>query len=278
VEYLERDPANPQNFSTTRKWFYTSIMIISVFAATFASAAYSPSTPEIITEFNTNNDWVAAGISFYVLGFALGPAIWAPLSELYGRRPVFNISLCATTACIGAGAGCKNMASLLVFRFLAGTFGASPLVNSGGVISDLWPQSRIGIAMSVFSASPMLGPILGPVIGGFVTMMVGWRWVQGICCIFVGLVWIGGASMLPETYGPVILRKMADQLSKTTGKRYSSLIDKETRGVHASQAFNKVLTRPWVLLIWEPIVLIAAVYVSSHDSFAWTGSTAPALG
>ena len=134
VEFMANDPHNPMNFSNARKWFITSIVTLAVFAITLTSSAYSGSAEQIIKEFDTSDELFALGISLFVLGFAIGPALWAPLSELYGRQILFVSTLACITAFVGASAGCKNMASLLVLRFLAGMFGASTLTNSGGVI------------------------------------------------------------------------------------------------------------------------------------------------
>jgi len=80
-----------------------------------------------------------------------GPLFWGPLSERIGRRPVFLIALLCYT---GFNLGCalaQNTATILIMRFLAGSFGAAPLTTSGGVIADIWDVKRRGIAMSVFS-------------------------------------------------------------------------------------------------------------------------------
>lgn len=262
VEYHHRDPHDPMNFSDPRKWFITSIVTVSVFAVTLTSSAYSASSEQIRAEFKTSSELFALGIALFVLGFAIGPALWAPLSELYGRQIPFIVSHAFMTAFIGATAGCKNMASLLVFRLLAGIFGASPLTNAGGVIADLFPPSQRGLASSIFATAPFMGPVIGPIIGGFVTITVGWRWVQGICCIFVGVVWIVGIIFLPETYTPVLLQRIAKRLSRETGNVYITILEKNTGGIQLSEVFAKTLKRPWVLLFWEPIVLIASIYMS----------------
>ncbi|KAH7410875.1 major facilitator superfamily domain-containing protein [Cadophora sp. MPI-SDFR-AT-0126] len=262
VEFLSNDPQNPMNFSTSRKWLITSIGTLSVFAITLTSSAYSGSAKEIRNEFNVGTEIYTLGISLFVLGFAVGPAFWAPLSELYGRRILFITTHGVIVIFVAASAGCRSMAQLLVFRFLAGMFGASPLTNSGGLIADMFPSSQRGIAMSVFSTAPFMGPVLGPIVGGFVSITVGWRWVQGVCCIFIGVVWLMGIVLVPETYGPVLLRKSAKRLSQKTGKVYTSVLELNNGGVEASKIFNKTLKRPWVLLFWEPIVLIASIYLS----------------
>ena len=175
VEFLPKDPHNPLNFSPSRKWLFTFIVTMPVFAVSFTSSAYSSSAAPVAQEFHVENETFDAGVALFVFGFAVGPAMWAPLSELYGRRIVFIVSLGVMTAFIGATAGCKNMASMLVFRFVTAVFGAAPLTNAGGSIADLFPIFQRGFAMSVFATAPFMGPTLGPVMGGFVTITVGWR-------------------------------------------------------------------------------------------------------
>jgi MFS family permease len=262
VEFSPGDIRNPMNFPTPKKWLITSIVTMSVFAVTLTSSAYSGSAEQIIEEFHTSSEVFALGISLYVLGFAIGPALWAPLSELYGRRILFIITHSLVVAFVGGSAGCRSMASLLVFRFLSGTFGSSPLTNSGGVIADLFPPEQRGLAMSVFATAPFMGPLLGPTIGGYIAITVGWRWVQGVCCIFIGSVWIMGSFLIPETYGPRQLQIIARQLTKSSGKLHISVLEANGVGQDPSQVFGKALKRPWLLLFREPIVFIASIYLS----------------
>lgn len=262
VEFYNGDPSNPMNFTATKKWFIIFLVTISVFAVTLTSSAYSGSAHELVAEFHCSAELFSLGISLYVLGFAIGPALWAPLSELYGRKILFITTHTCMVAFVAASAGANSMAALLVFRFLTGMFGASPLTNSGGVIADMFPAAQRGLAMIFFCTAPFMGPVLGPILGGFISMNVGWRWVQGVCSIFLGVIWIAGSILVPETYGPVILHNKAAQLSKKTGKPYKSVLEQQHGGSTSSQVFRKALMRPWVLLFREPIVFIAATYLA----------------
>ncbi|KAJ4287154.1 hypothetical protein N0V90_012552 [Kalmusia sp. IMI 367209] len=229
---------------------------------TMTSAAYSGSAMEIIAEFDCSQEVYALGLSLYVLGFAVGPPLWAPLSELYGRTIWYMTTHGVMVAFVAGCAGANSITSLLVFRFFAGAFGASPLTNSGGFIADMFGPDERGVAMSIFSAAPFLGPLIGPLVGGFISITIGWRWVQGVMAIFIGIVWIVGVFTLSETYGPVILRWKAERMSKETGKRYISILVKNHKQVTATEVFGKALQRPWVLLFREPIVLIASTYLA----------------
>ena len=79
VEFVKDDPRNPMNWSRGRKWFITTIVTLSVFAITFTSSAYSESSNEIIQAFNISTEVFNVGVSLFVLGFAIGPAVWGPL-------------------------------------------------------------------------------------------------------------------------------------------------------------------------------------------------------
>ena len=103
---------------------------------------------------------------------------------------------------------------------------------------------------------------LGPIIGGFVNEHKGWRWLLGLIAIFGGVIWVVTTLVSLETYAPVILRRRAKILSKTTGKIYVSRIDAGQPPKALFQELAIALTRPWVLLFFEPIVLLTSLYIS----------------
>lgn len=262
VDYIPNDPRNPLEFSKLKKWFITISVAIATLAVAFVSSAYTGGVAQIMQEFRSSQIVATLGVSLFVLGFAIGPLLWAPLSELYGRQYLFFGTYAMLTAFNAGAAGANNMAALIVFRFLAGTFGASPLTNAGGVIADMFDANERGLATSLFAAAPFLGPVIGPIVGGFVGETIGWRWVEGIMAIFTGVLWLFNGIVVPETYTPVILRKRAEVLSKQTGKVYISILEKKQGKTTLKQAFAKALARPWALLFREPIVLLISIYMA----------------
>lgn len=197
-----------------------------------------------------------------MLGFALGPLLWAPLSELFGRQIVFSSTYMALTAFNAAATGATNIQTLIVLRFLAGAFGSSPLTNAGGVIADMFPAKERGLALTAFASAPFMGPVFGPIVGGFVGETIGWRWIMGLMAIFTGVLWIIGTCVIPETYPPVLQRHRAKKLSQMTGKVYKSRGDIEQGETTFAHVFKTSLSRPWVLLIKEPIVLLLSIYLA----------------
>ncbi|THC88699.1 hypothetical protein EYZ11_011856 [Aspergillus tanneri] len=92
VEFHKDDPEDPMNWSQSRKWFITTIVTLSVFAVTLTSSAYSVSANEVIEHFNISTEVFIVGLSLFVLGFAIGPAVWGPLlTILYLTNSLDNL-------------------------------------------------------------------------------------------------------------------------------------------------------------------------------------------
>jgi MFS family permease len=79
------------------------------------------------------------------------------MSELFGRQMLFFGTYAMLTFFNAGAAGAQNMQTLIILRFFAGAFGSSPLVNSGGVIADMFSASQRGLAITLFAVAPFLG-------------------------------------------------------------------------------------------------------------------------
>ncbi|KAF2171347.1 hypothetical protein M409DRAFT_63670 [Zasmidium cellare ATCC 36951] len=262
VVWIDNDPRNPMLYSELKKWSLTMVVAIATLAVAFVSSAYSGGSKEVIREFGCSQEVYTLGISLFVLGFAIGPLLWAPMSELFGRQILFVTTYAGLTAFNAGAAGSQNIWTLIILRFFAGAIGSSPLTNAGGVIADMFSAKERGLAMSLFAAAPFMGPVLGPIVGGFVGETVGWRWVEGVMAIFTGVLWIFGSAVVPETYPPVILRQRAKKLSQMTGKVYKTRGDIQQGSVPVGEIFKTSLSRPPILLTREPIVLLLSIYMA----------------
>ena len=139
-----------------------------------------------MTEFHSTNDELGSlVVSIYLLGFAAGPLVIAPLSEINGRLPLYHTCNVLFAAFTVACAFAPSLNSLIGLRFLQGCAGSAPLAIGGGTITDLIPQERRGKYMGLYTLGPTLGPIFGPVAGGFLTGAKGWRWLMWLLLIVV---------------------------------------------------------------------------------------------
>lgn len=134
-------------------------------------------------------------VSVYVLGYMIGPFFIAPLSEIYGRVPLYHacniLFLIFTIACAVA----QTMPQLIVFRLLAGTAGVCPLTIGSGTVADMVPKEKRAGIMAIWAMGPILGPVVGPVAGGFLAEAEGWRWVF----------WVIAIAVSPDFHTPALL-------------------------------------------------------------------------
>ena len=145
--------------------------------------------PKILDEFGSKDPYLSAfAVSAYVLGSITGPLIFAPLSEIIGHAPVYQI---CNALFIAGTCGCatsKNLSMLAGMRFFAGC--------GGGITQTLAPSSvrymfveRAGRSMAVMAVRLLLyaSPAFGPLAGGFIFINLDWRWIFWIFAIIGSL-------------------------------------------------------------------------------------------
>ncbi|KAF7534269.1 hypothetical protein G7054_g6362 [Neopestalotiopsis clavispora] len=262
VDWLPEDPRNPHEIATGMKWLITMIMALGTLSISMSSSIYSGALSQIENDFDISRQLSVASISLFVLGFAVGPMSWAPMSELYGRQVIYAITFTLATIFGGASIASKNIATLLVLRFLTGVFGSSAIVNAAGVISDIFEARDRGLAVMVYTSAPFLGPTLGPICGGFLAQSSGWRWVEALTVIFTGVMLILGLVFVPETYSPYLLKRRAKYLSRSCGKVYISKLEARKPKETAHAVLKHAIARPWAILFLEPIVTLLSLYSS----------------
>lgn len=114
-----------------------------------------------MAEFHSNSELLEGFIvSVYVLGFAFGPLIIAPMSEMWGRLKLYHSCSFLFLICTIICAVSKNMNMLIVFRFLAGSVGAAPLALGGGTIADLIKREQRAMAMAIWVLGPSTSSLL----------------------------------------------------------------------------------------------------------------------
>lgn len=100
-------------------------------------------------------------LSLFTIGLAFGPIMGAPISEALGRKAVYVTTYPpALLFTMGAGLA-QNFGTLLVCRFLAGTFASPALAVGAGSNSDLWKPLDRAVSGIVFLLAPFAGPALG---------------------------------------------------------------------------------------------------------------------
>lgn len=230
--------------------------------AAFTSSIFSAGARVVAAEFGVSSEVGVLGVSFYVLGFAFGPTMWAPLSELSGRRMPLVVSMFGFSIFTIAVGTAKDLQTILICRFFAGFFGACPLAVVAAVFSDMFNNATRGIAITIFSMAVFTGPLLAPFIGGYIVdSYLGWRWTMYITAI-MGFVSFGlDLLFLEETYPPQILIAKAAELRRRTGNHFIHAKQEEIE-VDLRELLEKNFSRPMRLLFQEPIILLLSIYMS----------------
>ncbi|KAI1314110.1 cycloheximide resistance protein [Xylaria venustula] len=257
----EDDPENPYNWPTARKILNVGCVSFQTFISPLASSIFAPGVPLVLEEFNSTSPQIATFVvSVYLIGFAAGPVLLAPLSEIYGRVPVYHVCNVGFVAFSVACALAPTLNALIGFRFLAGLFGVAPVTNGGGTIADMVAQKHRGTVLSLYSIGPLLGPIIGPIAGGFLSYAKGWRWNFWLLAIISGFITIVMLVVMKESFGPVILNRKTERLRKETGNEL--LRSKLDIGLSPSDFFKRSAIRPVKMFIKSPVVCIMALYTA----------------
>lgn len=186
----------------------------------------------------------------------VGPLVWGPLSELYGRRwplmigcflfAIFNIPVAVA----------HNLPTILICRFFAGAFAAAPLAIVPGLYVDIWSVADRGIAASGLLGCVFAGPVIGPIIGDYVVLNphMGWRWVSWLMFILAIAVWAVAMATVPETWAPKILQNKAARMRRRTFGHVAYYAPLDEHPVKAKELIQRYLFRPLHMLALEPIV------------------------
>ena len=259
VTFPPGDPENPRNWPTWRKWSIVIAIAFIDLTVSFTASGFSPAAAKFAKDFHVSDEVGTLGLSITVLGFALGPMTLAPLSEYYGRSPVYMASYGIFLFFILGTALVKNLGGFLILRFLSGWFCAVTIANFGGTIADLFDPHDTGRAMSLFLWAATVGSPLGYFLFSSIAQYRDWRnvfWaLLGIC----GGAYLIMCATLRETRHSIILLRRAAKEKKRRGTGAIEVPD-SMKQKGARELFKDALLRPFRFLFTEAIIVFGALY------------------
>jgi DHA1 family bicyclomycin/chloramphenicol resistance-like MFS transporter len=177
------------------------ILILGLLTAIgpFSIDMYLPAFPDIAINLHTSVARVMLSLSSFFIGICLGQFLYGPLLERYGRKKPLYVGLCiyllASTGCALA----SSVNSLIAFRFLQALGGCAGMVTSRAIVRDLFEVKENARIFSTLMLVVAVSPIIAPTLGGYVTAVLGWRYVF-VILILVNLLIIAGVYfLLPES-------------------------------------------------------------------------------
>ncbi|KAI9805765.1 MAG: hypothetical protein M1833_005258 [Piccolia ochrophora] len=255
----EDDKLNPRNWPRWYRGTVIALVSFSTWVVVLYSTSYVSGMHGMMEDFDIESESIVTlGITTYLFGLAIGSVVLAPLSEIYGRRPIYLISMSIFMLLVLPCALARSLAEVLVVRFIGALAGSAMIANAPGTVADIATEEYRALAFSMWSIGPMNGPISGPVIGGFAAQYLGWRWTNWLVFILAGVA-VAAVALIRETYAPAILRKRAKRQRKKTGDdRWWTRYDQRLR-IWPLLKVN--LSRPFVLIVTEPICMFWDLYV-----------------
>ncbi|OAG39876.1 hypothetical protein AYO21_05942 [Fonsecaea monophora] len=255
------DPEHPQNWPFWYKVRTSIIFSFITFVASFSSAIFSSAIQQVSHEFHVSTEVGVLGITLYVLGFAFGPILWGPGSELLGRKLPLVVAMFGFGVFAVAAATAKDYQTLMLARFFSGFFAACPLAIVPACFADMYDDSQRGIAITAFAMAVFCGPFASPFVGGFIAdSHLRWRWTMYIASI-MGFLSTFLTLFTKETYAPAVLVAKAGRIRRET-KNFAIHAKQEEVEVDFLELVDENFMRPIRMLFTEPIIFLITLYMS----------------
>ncbi|KAF4222172.1 hypothetical protein CNMCM8980_008546 [Aspergillus fumigatiaffinis] len=260
VVSLDMNPSmDPRNMDYARRWVIVLIVSLGSLCVTCTSSMYTMTYHQLTEEFGCSSLITTLGLTTYIFGLGIGPLFLAPLSELYGRRNIYIISFTLFLIWLVPCAVARNIQTMIIARFFNGLSGSAFLSVAGGTVGDLFNRQELAAPMMFYTASPFIGPEIGPLVGGFINTSTTWRWTFYVLIIWTAAILVLIYFCVPETYHPVLLKRMALDLRKETGDgRWKAPAEKSYTSV--LHMISSSVYRPMQLLALEPMCMNLCIF------------------
>ncbi|BGP19499.1 hypothetical protein JCM10213_006319 [Rhodosporidiobolus nylandii] len=199
IEHLEVED-DPRLWSRRRKNTVLAIISWTAIGATLTGSIYFPALESLQADLHASDQLVAASVSLFIAGQGIFPMCWSAISEVYGRKYAYIVSLCiyivGTVVCSRA----QSISVFLVMRVLQALGSSAVLALGAGTLADMYDTHERGTRLGIFYACPLLGPAAGPLIGGgLAESPSGWR-APFYCLLAYGGVCLVLMVWLPDTF------------------------------------------------------------------------------
>jgi len=158
-----------------------------------------PAIPALESAFHIGIGQATRTLTVFLLGFSVGPILFGPLSDRYGRKPVLLLGLglfsLASLACACAG----QIASLLLLRLLQGVAAGAAATLPAAIVRDVYTGHAALSRQSYVALVNAVAPLVAPLLGASLLAFGSWRLIYG-CLGVIGLVLLAlGALGYRET-------------------------------------------------------------------------------
>ncbi|KAJ5742049.1 hypothetical protein N7533_011458 [Penicillium manginii] len=193
---LDLDPipdmndADPYNWSTWRKTLNLSLVVFHAMIGLFTAASIQSAFVNISADLGVSMQRTSYLVSLFIAVLGGAPLFWRPLSNRFGRRPIFLISLiCALVGNIGC-AESHSYATMGLCRAITAFFISPAAAIGSAVVAEVFFKKDRARCMGYWTLMVTIGVPIAPFLFGFAVMRVGYRWIYWTLAIVNGIQFI----------------------------------------------------------------------------------------
>ncbi|KAF2151533.1 major facilitator superfamily transporter [Myriangium duriaei CBS 260.36] len=282
------DPADPLNFSMTRKTIILMLMSGYALVTNISSSVLSSALPNLVTAFATFSQHgppvgivpfsdLTHLIAVNNLMLGISNILIVPLSNTFGRRPIILLCLAILFASSIWCAEATSFHSLLAGRVIQGVGGAAADTLAPDVIGRTFFVHERGRVLALYTVCLTGGSLIGGVIGGYITASLGWQWTMWLSAILSGAILVLSIFFLPETLYDRIYESNTTTMTPGQGdsrKEYGSVAHEErVEHHHRPYTFTRSLgfmaprsgllrrfIQPWTTVIFPGTIMVMLHY------------------
>lgn len=165
-----------QEMTSRRRWLVTIGVMTGMLLAALEATVVGTAMPTIVAALGglAHYSWV---FSAYLLTSTVTVPVWGKLSDLFGRRRLFQAGVAVFLLGSAACGFSATMTQLIVARAIQGLGAGALTPLAMTIVGDIFTLEKRAKMQGLFSGVWGLSSVLGPLIGGFITDQLSWRWV-----------------------------------------------------------------------------------------------------
>ncbi|WOO81607.1 Efflux pump radE [Vanrija pseudolonga] len=274
VDWDENDPENPLHWPAWRKYMTVGVVVFITALTAMNATSVGIMATWGVQWFDTTYTGFELSLTMYLGALSITPLILAPMSELFGRNAIYQVTSVITALLFIPQALSRSLPGLLATRWFQGM--ASAVGNSmvGGTIADLFNARDRGLPMSLFVFFTFVGQSGGACFG-WIGQRAGIQWCYGVQGVAAGVSVLINIVCLRETRADVLLARKAARLTKQTG------VPHVARSFGPKKSMLEMLTitaiRPLKYLVTEPIVTSLTLWIAFNWGCIFLGTSSTLL-
>ena len=183
-------------------WIILLIMVLAESGSIMSTDLYTPSLPFLTDYFATTPDLLKLTISLNIIAYGIAQLIYGPLSDRFGRKPIFLSSIFLFTLASIACGMATSIDQLLIARVFQGVFAAAEAVMVLAVFKDLFTEKEQVKAFAMYGMAIAITPAIAPILGGYIHVWFGWEFNFYLTALIGVLTAILIFFLLPESTTP----------------------------------------------------------------------------